>query len=527
MKSSLTGKILVCPQCNESYPRSTPVCPKDGTILVLPASDVDAFVGKLIDQKYKVIERLGAGGMGIVYKAEHIFMGRTVVLKMLHRHLAEMGKEGEFLKRFQREARTASQIEHANAVTLYDFGVHENQPYIVMQFNRGVTLKALLAQEKRLEPLRAYDILRQVGDAVGAAHKLNIIHRDLKPENIMVTRDDEGVEHAQVLDFGLAKVMSELENVDNSMTKTGVVLGTPFYMAPEQAIGAALDARTEVYTLALIYYEMIAGGVPFKADTAMKIMMMHIKEKPPAFSTLNPPVVAPPGLEDVLTRALKKEPKNRYDTVAELMRAIKEVVTPKPAPSPSVTPEALAAPLASELEIVAEPNIAGAERRARRWSAAAIGSMLFLGTTMGFALNPLVTYFSPEEIARRTEELKRKKEAQDILKEAKAFVKEGNMKAAFYEYNRAIAINPNDVEVYIELGRHYTDALRYDQAVIVLEKAVRVEPQHELARFSLANAFFKAGRYDEAAREYKKVLEINPKNKSAKKNLAIAEDQRS
>ncbi len=534
MKSTLSGKILVCPQCRESYPRTTGVCPKDGTLLVPPVSDVDALVGKLVDQKYKVIERLGGGGMGVVYKAEHIFMGRTVVLKMLHRHLAEMGNEGEFLKRFQLEARTAAQIEHPNAVTIYDFGVFESQPYLVMQFNRGQTLKALIKAEGFLKPERAIALLSQVGEAVHAAHKLQIIHRDLKPENIMVTKDDNGTERAQVLDFGLAKVIGAMDANTNSMTKTGIVLGTPYYMAPEQAIASNLDARTEVYSLAVILYEALTGSVPFQSESPMEVMLKHIKEKPEPLRTTNPKIVVPDALEEVIAKAMKKEPKNRYDSVPAFMAALKQAIVPpkKPEPAPRVeAAKPAAAPpanpqyVASHRQLERNSDSSAGFERPKRWNPAVLSGIIFLGATMGFALNPVVTYFSPEEMARRAAILEKEQEAATYVKNAKEFVKVGNMKAAIYEYNRALELTPKDVDIYVQLGKNYLEALRYDQALIVLERAVKVEPQNEEVRVLLGTVYQRQGDLDAAVKEFKRVLAFNPKNRAAKKSLQAIQDQ--
>ncbi len=510
-------KAVTCHTCKGTYPHGTLTCPKDGTMLQhavngsAGANGADPLLGRVLDDRYKILERLGVGGMGLVYTAEHVRLGRTVVVKVLHRHLAQQGTEGEFLRRFQREAKMASQIEHPNAVTIYDFGMFENQPYLVMQFNRGKNLKVLLAAEGALSERRALQLVRQIGDAVAAAHKLSIIHRDLKPENVMVSRDESGTERAQVLDFGIAKVISENEK-DNGMTKTGIVLGTPYYMAPEQALAAEIDARTEVYSLGVMLYEMLTGTVPFKADNPMQVMMLHLKEKPAPFAAANPKVACSSAVEAIVMKALKKEPPNRYQTVNELLDAVSLALQPA---TPSVrqsSPDGATLATAA----VSAGEVRG--RRKRR-SIPAICCMVFIGGTMGFALNPVVDYFSSEAIARRAQLAKNAEEAAEHVKQGRALAKAGNAKAAVYEFTRALELEPENASTYLSLGRLYAAALQDDQALIVLEKAVKLDPSLEEAALLLGNIHLRRNEYEDAITAYQQVLDLNPKNKDAKKNL--------
>jgi len=288
----------------------------------------DPRIGKIIDRKYKILSRVGDGGMGVVYKAEHELMGRLVAVKVLHRHLVADQNYDTFMQRFQREARTASQINHPNAVTIYDFGISEETAYLVMEFVEGKSLKQVLADEGHLDIERAAAIFAQVCDAVAAAHRLGIVHRDLKPDNIVLSMED-GKEVAQVLDFGIAKVLTEQQDTSVTMTQAGTTLGTPRYMSPEQVLGKTLDARSDVYSLAVVLYEMLTGDIPFKADSAMELMLKHVNESPISMRSFQG-IKIHREIEAVVMRGLQKDVKERYQKIGELsndfLQAVKRAV---------------------------------------------------------------------------------------------------------------------------------------------------------------------------------------------------------
>ncbi len=239
----------------------------------------DPYVGKVFD-KYRLIERLGAGGMGWVYRAEQARIKRHVAVKMLP---FTMGNDEVNVKRIEREATAMGNLRHPNIATIFDFGFSdEGQPYLVMELISGRSLGSVLHEERTLEPLRAVRILAQIADAMDYAHKNNIIHRDLKPDNVMLTcehRDD----FVKILDFGIAKSVDNVVNVSQSLTRPGTVVGSPFYMSPEQCLGQKLDAGSDIYSFGVILYEVITGEVPCKGATIYETICKKSTEAPPPF----------------------------------------------------------------------------------------------------------------------------------------------------------------------------------------------------------------------------------------------------
>lgn len=281
-----------------------------------------SLVGEIIGKNYKVVEQIGAGAMGAVYKAEHTWMDRIVAIKVLHSHLVHSETS---LKRFQNEARTASKITHPNAVTLYDFGIDGDMPYLAMRFTAGETLKHVLKKEGPLELGRVRTILSQVGGAVTEAHSLGIIHRDLKPDNIMISTASTGGDWAEVLDFGIAKMTSNIDDA-NAVTQTGMVIGTPQYMSPEQASGKDLNHTSDIYSLGIILYEMLSANVPFSAGSLMEVLMAQINDKPIPLRKVNPSVDIPKEIERVVMRSLDKDPTRRQSSVEQLVEEFNAAV---------------------------------------------------------------------------------------------------------------------------------------------------------------------------------------------------------
>ena len=337
-----------CRRCQQAVNEGARFCSRCGLATVQPdtntepisqqvtathAATADPFVGRVFDSKYELVARLGEGGMGTVYRARRLHIGDEVAVKVLHRQFV---REGGGMERFRREARSAAMIRHANVVTIHDFSETRGEDasaYIVMELVRGISLRDLLRQEGSLSAERAVALMRDICAGVGIAHRQGIVHRDLKPDNVIVVPPAvEGErETAKVLDFGLAKLR---DAADFSLTQTGVVLGTPYYMSPEQWRGESLGAQADVYSLGAMLYEMLAESPPFRATSAAGLMGKHLHEAPPA---LAPDLGILPALEAVCRRALAKNPDERQADAIVFSRELQAALAAPSVPEPSAT----------------------------------------------------------------------------------------------------------------------------------------------------------------------------------------------
>jgi serine/threonine-protein kinase len=302
----------------------------------------DARTGTTVG-KYKLHEIVGRGGMGVVYRGEHVYIGKEVAVKILHEGYG--GRE-ESIKRFLREARAASLINHPNIVDVTDFGKsNDGTVFFVMELLEGEPLDAVLQRDRRLDLMRAITIVNQMAGALGSAHTKGIVHRDLKPENVMLIRregrrelvrqfsDDEGVhtvserekvfDFVKILDFGVAKVR-ERDKDEARVTQQGVVFGTPEYMAPETARVGISDPRTDIYALGIMFYEMLTGAVPFTGETPVDVMLKVVSQPviPPRQKA--PEVECTPEAERLIMKALAKDPKQRHQTMEELFNDLQQ-----------------------------------------------------------------------------------------------------------------------------------------------------------------------------------------------------------
>ena len=313
--------MKLCPVCSTEFPDDVKFCPNDGATLrsAAPLSDL---VGQVVADRYHVVKKLGEGGMGQVYLAEHVKMGRRSAIKVMN---PSMVHDPDAVARFNREASNASRITHPNVCAIYDFGeTPEGLIYLAMEYIEGEPLTDLLEREGALKLPRAVHIFRQVADALQAAHDLGIVHRDLKPDNIMLTKGKGGADVVKVVDFGIAKAVGGDES-GQKVTKTGLVVGTPEFMSPEQLSGDKLDGRSDLYSLALVFYKMLTGELPFRADTVQETMIKRLTDEPAPLAVTRPDLSFPPGLQEVLDNALTRTPVDRYQTVAKFSQDVASV----------------------------------------------------------------------------------------------------------------------------------------------------------------------------------------------------------
>jgi serine/threonine-protein kinase len=298
----------------------------------------DPFLGReILGGEFRILEKIGTGGMGSVYRAAQPQMARNVAIKILHPQLAN---RKDLISRFRREARAMSQLTHPNTVKVFMYGELEGDGslYIVMEELTGISLSRALKKEGPFATVRAVNILMQVCGALQEAHDKGIVHRDLKPENIFLCRHGALTDHPKVLDFGLAKITeTQLRPGSIQLTQEGMVFGTPEFMSPEQAQGKFLDARSDIYSLSVILYEMLTGKLPFVGQTPMDYLQKHVLEPPIPLATRAPERPFPQGLDAVIRRALAKVPDQRYRSAIDFAAALRPYAQEIPlAPPPSI-----------------------------------------------------------------------------------------------------------------------------------------------------------------------------------------------
>ncbi len=313
----------MCPQCGNPCEQAHKFCPVCGfPVSELSRKTDDPLIGTTRPGGYVILDLVGVGGMGRVYRAEQKALGRTVAVKIIHPHL--LGDESAHV-RFITEARAASRLNHPNSVGVIDFGKNGTQLYLVMEFLRGRDLARVIYEDGPLAFKRIVDVMCQVLAALAEAHHLDIIHRDLKPENVVLEPMRTGGDFVKVVDFGLAKMKAEVSSTN--VTSPGIVCGTPDYMAPEQGRGDAIDARSDLYACGVILYQLLTGRLPFEAESPTQVVLMHLSLPPPDPQTIAPERDLPDPLVEVTLKALEKDAAKRYQTSDEFAQALRDALS--------------------------------------------------------------------------------------------------------------------------------------------------------------------------------------------------------
>ncbi|MDP3274452.1 MAG: serine/threonine-protein kinase [Deltaproteobacteria bacterium] len=350
----------------------------------------DGLVGRVVAGRYRVVSRLGAGGMGEVYRAEHLGLAKLVALKVLRGD----GTDPESAARFQREAMTAAHLEHPNIARCMDVGIlDDGSRYLVLELIEGEPLSAVIAREGVIDWTRALPWLSAIASGLASAHHRGIVHRDLKPDNVIVTESGA----IKIIDFGIAHARSQSfgGHGATALTKAGTLLGTPAYMAPEQVVGQPVDTRADQYSLGVIAFELLTGKPPFEADDPLSLVFKHVGEPLPSAQALNPSL--PQGVDAVLERIMAKLPAERFETVTDAVDALQAVcvrpsmpLVSSPALStpaqvlasvPAINPFAPAVATAVSAHTTTVTPVVSSPRRGR-WVALAAGVLLALG--LGF-----------------------------------------------------------------------------------------------------------------------------------------------
>jgi serine/threonine protein kinase len=303
-----------CPLCDRTYEDTIEVCATDGAVLRVPRSKQDALIDKVIKGRYRVLKKLGEGGMGAVYLADQFAINRKVALKILH---ADFAKDEDFVRRFRQEATLAASFSHQNVITVFDFDqADDGSLYIVMEYIDGHNLSDVIRNEP-MDLATALQLAIQIAGGLSAAHRAGVIHRDIKPENIMVVG---GGKEVKLMDFGIARLREP--STTTRLTQTGMIMGTPAYMAPEQIEGGELSERTDIYAFGIVLYEMLTGRVPFKATTPGAILVKHLHEAPIPLSKVRKEI--PSSVERIVIQALQKSPEKRQKSMDEVVDALKK-----------------------------------------------------------------------------------------------------------------------------------------------------------------------------------------------------------
>src|SRR4051812_28322221 len=340
--SSTPAQKFVCPRCRTSFDQPCRFCAECGADMTHaspleaaqraeasagPASDgreldvVDrrlsdsnrTWLGKIVDGRYRVLEVIGRGGMGVVYRVEHLRMGKVAAMKVLHRDLAH---DPEIVQRFEREAAAISKLHHPHTVQVFDFGTAQGALYLIMEYVRGLDLARIIGRDGPMPWARCAPLLAQISGALQEAHELGIVHRDLKPENVLITRSTGGRDYAKVLDFGLAKL--DQRGVPTHETERNAIVGTPYFMAPEQIRGDEVDARTDIYSFGALMFELLTGEHLSSGPTAVGVLPNPLTAEPDAPSMRAPKQAIPPAVDQVCRKALARDPDARWHSAAEL-----------------------------------------------------------------------------------------------------------------------------------------------------------------------------------------------------------------
>ena len=392
-----------CPVCRRCYPDDVNHCPKDGD------ETTPSLLGEpTLDARYLLERRLGQGGMGVVFQARHIFLKTPHAIKVILPDL--VGNDPMLTTRFRQEALAAAAIRHPNIIAVTDFGVvRGTMPFLVMEFVKGRSLQEILATEGAMPPQRAWEFISAIAAGVGAAHRQNIVHRDLKPLNIMVQDDVPVAEGVKILDFGLAKIKSGELLGSFVQAQTSGLMGSPFYMAPEQWSDEEPDARADIYSLGVILYQMLSGEVPFKGSSIPSIMKKHLTLPPPSFHSMG--VLVPPAIEAVVRHALEKEVGARIDSIPNFLRELHAALNSSPVVATALR-ETVAMDPNRTIASVTQPEI----KKTTNLSNTAVQPPIAQETNFGTSLDSLAGNVSAASLDKEREERERReKEQQDKL----------------------------------------------------------------------------------------------------------------
>jgi eukaryotic-like serine/threonine-protein kinase len=462
--------VASCATCSLEIQLEDTFCARCG------APVVDPLIGAVVGERYRIVSRIGVGGMGAVYRAEHTMMRRDLAIKVL---LSELGGREEFARRFEREAESASRLTHPNIISVTDFGRTPNGAlFLAMEFLAGDELTAVINQGP-LPRARALGIIRQILRALDHAHTAGVVHRDLKPDNIMLIERDGQRDVVKILDFGIAKVTQPTSGHE-ALTQAGVIFGTPEYLSPEQALGEAVDGRADLYAAGVILFEMLMGRRPFESEDKVKIISMHLSHPPPRMRDANPTVDVPLPLEQVVLQAMEKHRENRFVSAPAFLQALEDSEAAiESSDSWEIGPTAPHTALPA-----AERAGAGAPRRFRLGLVVAALTLAALSAAAGVVYRGRAHRATGAAglSARPTEPAPVAPALASELKKVEGLLEEGNLVAARLALEDQLARRPKDARVHYMLGRlafadnRHADGLAAYRDAIGLDDGFRGDP---------------------------------------------------
>jgi serine/threonine-protein kinase len=519
--------MKTCPTCQATYPDTIAFCSRDGAELRATGTWAP---GTLVRGRYRILSKIGEGGMGAVYKAKHTGFDELRAIKVLN---PELSGDEVFHERFKREAYITRKLHHPNAVQVDDIDLAEDgSPFIVMEYIEGKSLKLVMQEQGPLPAPRVCSIAKQVAAALDAAHRLGMVHRDIKPENIVLVQAEEG-EKAKVLDFGIARVkeggMGEAAK-SMDLTGGGFVVGTPLYISPEQAQGKRgddLDGRSDLYSLGIVMYQMLTGTVPFKSDITMDLLIAHIQKAPKPILLVRPDLQIPEALASLVMRMLQKKRELRPPSATALIEDLRRIemgwagaapripakptaaipaspfgVAPAAAPPPPVAPrppyaaKPVAPPPSSPLDtsppIYMRPSV-----------------IMILALLLGAGIWYHVMHRPADVIARHQAA-------------ATDFEQKQLHSQAEDEYRAALQIDPTNAAVQSALGHVLVEERKWDEAISVLHAAIALQPDDAVAHNNLGVALQTVGNVADAIPEFREAIRLQPDSLEPHSNLGHA-----
>jgi serine/threonine-protein kinase len=470
---------------------------------------------------YRLLRRLGQGAMAEVYLAEQLSLARQVAFKVLKSNLAT---DATYVQRFDQEARAAAQLVHANIVQIYEVGCVDGVHFIAQEYVQGVNLSEFLARRAPPDLARALTIVRQVAAALSKAAEHGIVHRDIKPENIMLAAGGE----VKVADFGLARLYSQ-DAVASNLTQVGVTMGTPLYMSPEQVEGRTLDPRSDIYSLGVTFYQMLAGQPPFRGETALGIAVQHLKSPPPRLENIRPDL--PASVSRIVHTMLAKDPKDRYAAPRDLLRELRSVAIELGQDDPGESFEGWGEELAGAIEARRDATqrlatamkttaMPAVRRRRAAWVAILLAAGCFvLGTALAYGLRPkpLIATASDDEVIPRYDTV-----AQQYIYAVMVDSETGwNSVAKNFPNEKSYALRANQ-----GLARLYLRELDFERALAIFDQfAAMSDVEQEYKAFGLAGqavVLNRLGRYRESAERLAQLWRMRDKLESEMRSLAVS-----